>query len=128
MRAFVLRSSVQVDRVVHYITKNWRSAQTEGRPLEVVVSELGGGRRSEAQLRFYWGVVLAAVAEQAVVSGRRFSAAAWHEHFRRRFIGVRDTPDGPVALSSSSLSVEEFSAFINKVEAYAAQEHSVVFE
>lgn len=128
MKAYVLRSRDQVWRFLREISETWRPQADAGRPLEVVVSELAGGRRSEAQLRFYWGVVLAAIAEQAVVAGRRYPAPAWHEHYCRKFIGLRDTPDGPVGLSSSQLSVEEFSTYISRVEADAAQEHGVIFE
>ena len=129
MRSYVLRNRDQLYRLLRAISSTWRSQAEAGRPLEVVISELGGGgRRSEAQLRFYWGVVLAAIAEQAVVAGRRFAPEAWHEHYCRTFIGVRDTPDGPVGLSSSELSVEDFSAFISKVEADAAHQFEVRFE
>lgn len=128
MKAYVLRSREQVWRLLREISEGWRAQADAGRPFEVVVSELAGGRRSEAQLRFYWGIVLASIAEQAVVSGKRYPAPAWHEHYCRKFIGVRDTPDGPVGLSSSQLSVEDFSAYISRVEADAAQEHGVVFD
>jgi hypothetical protein len=98
----------------------------------------GGGRwvlsvtkrkRTSAQNRRYWGNgVLAQVAEQAAPLGRLYDAETWHEFFKRRFIGIIDLPDGSVrGKSSADLTTEEFSAFCDQVEAYAASELGVTF-
>lgn len=98
----------------------------------------GGGRwvlsvarrkRTPAQNRRYWGNgVLAQVAEQATVGGRLYSAEAWHEQFKRQFIGVVELPNGQVAgKSSTDLTTTEFSEFCGRVEAYAATELGVTF-
>lgn len=78
----------------------------------------------------YWGRgILAQIAEKAVIGGRRFSAEAWHEQFKRQFIGIDELPNGQViGRSSTKLSVKEFSEFVDKVEAFAATELGVAFE
>jgi hypothetical protein len=86
-------------------------------------------KRSLEQNRRYFGpAVLGAIAEQAWVGGRQFSKGVWHEHFKRQFIGVIDLPDGAtMAMSSTSLGVEDFSIFMQHVEAYAATVLGVQF-
>lgn len=86
-------------------------------------------KRSTQQNRRYWGAgVLKQVAEQAVVNGHMFSAEAWHEQFKRQFIGVEQLPSGEViGKSSTGLTKAEFSDFCQKVEAFAATELGVVF-
>ncbi len=78
----------------------------------------------------YWGRgVLAQIAEKAVVGGRRFSAEAWHEQFKRQFIGIDELPSGQViGKSSTKLTVKQFTDFVDQVEAYAATELGVQFD
>lgn len=85
--------------------------------------------RTKAQNRRYWGKgVLSQIAEQAVVGGKQFSTEVWHEHFKRKFIGVEELPDGSVrGASSRKLSTVKFSEFCAQVEAYAATELGVTF-
>jgi hypothetical protein len=85
--------------------------------------------RSKPQNARYWGKgVLAQIAEQAAVNGSLFSAAAWHEQFKRQFIGVTQLPNGQViGLSSTDLTTAEFSLFCTEVEAYAATALGVTF-
>jgi hypothetical protein len=86
-------------------------------------------KRTSAQNRRYWGDgVLAQIAAQAAPSGRLYSAEAWHEQFKRQFIGVIELPNGQViGESSAKLSTAEFSEFCTQVEAYAATELGVTF-
>jgi hypothetical protein len=87
-------------------------------------------KRSNPQNRRYWGKgVLAQIAAQAVVGGKLYSAEAWHEQFKRQFIGVIELPNGSViGMSSADLDKAEFSEFCAEVEAYAASELGVVFQ
>ena len=43
--------------------------------------------RSVQQNRYYWGVVLAETSQQASIEGQRWAAEAWHELFKRMFLG-----------------------------------------
>ena len=56
---------------------------------------------------------------------RKFSARAWHEYYKRSFLGLVDIelPSGQVvtrARSTRSLDVAEFADYMTKVEADAA--------
>lgn len=86
-------------------------------------------KRSKKQNRRYWGRgVLAQIAEQVAVNGRRFSADVWHEQFKRQFIGVIELPNGQVVgMSSTGLDTKEFCDFSDAVEAYAVTDLGVMF-
>ncbi len=90
---------------------------------------VGKPARTAAQNRRYWGRgVLSQVAEQAMIDRKQFSAVAWHELFKRKFIGVLELPNGEVVgMSSAKLSRKEFADFCTEVEAYAATELGVFF-
>lgn len=90
---------------------------------------IGKPPRTPAQNRRYWGRgVLSQIAEQASVGGKKFSAEAWHEYFKRFFIGVVELPGGEVVgMSSADLSRAEFADFCAEVEAYAINELGVFF-
>jgi hypothetical protein len=94
-----------------------------------LVLTCGPRKRTKPQNARYWGKgVLAQIAEQAVVEGRMFTAAAWHEQFKRDHIGVIELPNGQVVgKSSADLSTAEFSEFCTQVEAFAATELGVTF-
>jgi hypothetical protein len=93
------------------------------------VLTVGKRKRTAPQNRRYWGRgVLAQIAQQATVNGRLFDAEVWHEQFKRQFIGVIELPNGQVVgKSSTDLTTEEFSAFCDQVEAYAASDLGVTF-
>lgn len=86
-------------------------------------------KRTKAQNRRYWGNgVLAQIAHQAVVNGKKFDAEVWHEQFKRMFIGVIELPNGQViGKSSTDLSTKDFCDFCDRVEAWAATELGVTF-
>jgi hypothetical protein len=92
-----------------------------GKPLAVTVQE-HKAKRSVEQNRLYW-LLLNEIAEAGWVSGRRFSAEAWHEFFKVKFIGCEECPNGgTMGISTTTLAVSDFSDYIGKVEAYAATE------
>lgn len=87
--------------------------------------------RSLQQLRFYWGVVLKAISEQASIGGQKYAADAWHELAKRQFIPrrVRKTkvagrkrPVVTVTLGSTSdLGVKKMSTYLEQVLAFGAE-------
>ena len=89
----------------------------------------GEATRTPAMNRRYWGRgVLSQIAEQATINGNKFSAEAWHEQFKRMFIGVEELPNGQViGKSSAKLGKKRFCDFCSEVEAYAATELGVFF-
>jgi hypothetical protein len=54
-------------------------------PLEVIVREQVRLRKPD-QNSLMWSGPLKDIAEQAWVSGRRFNAEVWHEHFKRQYL------------------------------------------
>lgn len=92
--------------------------------------ELKPRTRTLEQNARYWGRgILAQIAEKATVGGRRFSAEAWHEQFKRQFIGIEELPNGQViGKSSTKLSVKAFTVFVDQVEAFAVTDLGVVFD
>lgn len=126
-RIFVLREAAHMAAVVAFLARWWRHYANEGRFLQVTV-QLVKDKRSLEQNRRYWKAVITPIAAQAWADGRQYDKGCWHEFFKREFIGVLDLPmGGVVAMSTTDLSVEEFSDYMAQVEAYAATELNVVF-
>jgi hypothetical protein len=129
--------SETLEITLHNRVQAWADINAQLFPFLKVVLQ-GGGRwvltvakrkRTKPQNRRYWGRgVLAQIAEQATVNGKRFSAETWHEQFKRQFIGVIELPSGEViGKSSTGLSTVEFCAFSDQVEAFAAVDLGVTF-
>jgi hypothetical protein len=129
--------SETLEITLHNRVQAWADINAQLFPFLKVVLQ-GGGRwvltvakrkRTKPQNRRYWGRgVLAQIAEQATVGGKRFSAETWHEQFKRQFIGVIELPSGEViGKSSTGLSTAEFCAFSDRVEAFAAVDLGVTF-
>lgn len=128
-RLFVLREAHHLASLVAFLTANWQMFARDGKFLAVTVSFYKSKRSLEQNRRYFGPAVLGAIADQAWCDGRRYGKESWHEHFKREFIGVVDIPGGGVrAMSSTDLNVEEFSVFMQQVEAYAAQQLGVIFE
>lgn len=129
--------SESLEIVLHNRQQAWAAIKLHVFPFLAIVLQAGGRwvltikrmTRTKAQNRRYWGKgVLSQIAEQAVVNGKQFSAEVWHEHFKRKFIGVEELPDGSVrGKSSTKLTTVQFSEFCAQVEAYAATELGVTF-
>lgn len=128
-RLFVLREPHHLAGLVDFLGANWQLHARDGKALAVTVG-LHKDRRSLEQNRRYFGpALLGAIAEQAWLDGRRFDKESWHEHFKREFIGVVELPGGGLrSMSSSDLNVEQFSQFMQQVEAYAATQLGVIFD
>lgn len=131
-REFTLRSPSIWKALCAFVAANASACLERGKPLRVIVTEDERKRNAE-QNRFYWGVVLAAIAEQAWVDGRRFDKDTWHEYFARRHGVCEDVvlPTGEIVTrrkSTTQMTVGEFSEYLNRVQAEAAQELGVVFE
>lgn len=128
-RQFVLREAPHLAALVAFLSANWQGFAREGKFLAVAVTFFRSKRSLEQNRRYFGPAVLGAIAEQAWCDGRRYDKESWHELFKRRFIGIVELPGGGVrALSSTDLNVEQFGAFMQQVEAYAAQELGVQFD
>ncbi len=107
-----------------------------GKPVKLTCQEFEFDRTAQAN-RFYWGVVLREISEQARVCGQRYTAEAWHSLFKRQHLGYeikRETVAGrkrKVVIrrlrSTSDLKHRAFSEYLEKCMAYAATELGVRF-
>jgi hypothetical protein len=121
VRTFVLRTAGQLDRLVRFLKTDIRGVIDAGDAIEVVV-QAAHGSPTAAQYRFYFGVLLRCISQQVVVAGRRFPTEAWHEKFKRDFIGYEELPDGGmVGLSTQGLGVEGMASYMRRVEVYGAE-------
>lgn len=120
----VLHDESACKRLYALLRANWRQMAQAGKPLAVIVSEHKAKRNGE-QNRLYWAT-LREIADSAWIDGRQYSDEAWHFYFRQRFIGHEDGPRGTTApISTTTLSVAEFAAYVDRIMQYAAEELGV---
>lgn len=130
-REFTLRDGGVWQAFVALVKANAPVFANRGEPLRVIVTSEERKRNAE-QNKFYWGALLRDIADQAWVDGRQFSKDTWHEFFARKFGVCEDVtlPDGEVIVrrkSTTTMSVHEFSEYMNQVQAHAAAELGVEF-
>lgn len=122
-RTFLLRDASAV-LALRSMIRDWPHHAALERPLAVTVAE-HKARRNGAQNRLYWSV-LRTISESAWVKGRQFSADVWHVEFATRLIGYEETPSGvKVPISTATLSVGEFSEYIDRVQHFAVAELNI---
>ncbi|MDI4633312.1 recombination protein NinB [Pelomonas sp. V22] len=107
-----------------------------GKPVKLTCQEFEFDRTAQAN-RYYWGVVLKEISEQARVAGQRYTAEAWHELFKRQHLGYeikKQTVAGRKRKtvirrlrSTSDLKVKAFAAYLEQVMAFAATDLGVRF-
>lgn len=127
-RLFILSGEANATALWAFLKANWRPMAEKGTPLSVEVSEFKRPRSKDQNAR-YWGFLVRNIEEQAWLEGRQYPGEVWHDYFKRKFIGVIDGPFGQTyAMSSRELPSDEFTTFMDKVEAFAATELGVIFE
>lgn len=92
---------------------------------------------SDRQRRYYHGVVITEIAQQAKVEGAKHPFKVWKEYFRETYLGSRvETVQNPmtglykkveVRISTEDLNVKEYSDLIEKVTAFAVTDLGVRF-
>lgn len=121
LRTFVLRNEPNANALWQFLKNNWRALAGAVKPLAVTVQE-HKTKRSTDQNKRYWAI-LNEIAANTWLDGRQFSADAWHEFFKGKFIGYEETPDGrQIGISTTTLSVADFGDYMTRIEAYAADE------
>ena len=126
MKTFVLRDDRAAQSLWAFLKANWKAMAEAGKPLQVECFPEKSSRSLE-QNRRYWAM-LRVIEETGWIHGRQFTSEIWHEFFRRTFIGCLDLPNGgTVGMSTTKLSVDEFSTYMTQVEAYASQNLGVQF-
>ena len=121
LRTFVLRGDSNAQQLWTFLRNNWRQLADAGKPLAITVAE-HKAKRSTDQNKRYWAL-LNEISAGAWLNGKQYSPEAWAEHFKRSFIGLEELPDGnSIGISTTALDVAEFSAFMTRIEVYAAEE------
>ena len=82
-------------------------------------------KRSSDANRAYWAL-LAKMADGLAPGGQKYGPNAYHLYYRVRFLGADDVelPNGKpmsVPRSTANLDADEFTAYLTKVEADAAE-------
>jgi hypothetical protein len=121
LKVMVIRDELLLRRAQAYLANHWRELARRGMPMVMQVVPWAA-KRTAAQNRRYWGVIIEQIAEQAWVDGRMWEPEQWHEYFKRKLIGVMELPGGEsVGMSSAALSVAGFNDYTDKVEQYAIE-------
>ena len=121
-----------LQRVAPWCIEQWRA----GHRLEVEV-RMHEDAKTDRQRRYYHGVVLKSIAQQARPNGQQYPLAVWKEHFRAEYLGHKTvTTKNPltgkkvrrrVRVSTEDLGVKGYSQLIDRVSAFAATELGVEF-
>lgn len=130
MKTFVLRAPEHGKAMVDYVKAHAGAQAAAGAPLVVSIDTYKAKRSGEQNKLLH--ALLNDIAEQATVNGKYFSGETWKELIRRKFIGCEeiDLPDGSRlerGISTTTLSVGEFTQLIDQVMAWATTELNVQF-
>lgn len=131
----IWRGPEQASLTMQNIVGPWcRERWEQGEAVEATYS-LHKDAKSTRQRNYLHGVVLSAIAAQARPNGQGFPLAVWKEHARATFLGSRMvTVTNPITgkehrrlerISTESLNVAEYSEYIERVSAWAADELGV---
>lgn len=109
----------------------------EGHALEVQI-RTAEDAKTDAQRRYYHGIVLKQIAEQARPNGVQFPLPVWKEHFRKEYLGFKtvtytDPMTGKkhrrrVRQSTEGLGNKGYAKLTLRVTAFAVTELGVVFD
>lgn len=124
-REYILTSQTMLNQLLTTLKSEMVSRQQ----LRVIITD--EKPRNNQQNRFYWGSVLEDISRQICVSDRYHSKEVWHEYLADLFAEKIELtlPDGTIKQrrkSTSEMTVNEFSEYLNQVQAFGA-EHGVIF-
>lgn len=118
-RTFILREPIHAASLHAFLKANAKDCAKQGKPLAVDVYEHKAKRSSQANRR-YWAI-LRFIADNAWIAGKQFSDECWHEHYKRRFIGLNELPNGSTSgISTTTLDVAAFTEYMRSIEVDAA--------
>lgn len=120
MKTFVLHTEQNAQALYAFLKANWKAMAEVGKPVAVCITEYKT-RRSLEQNKMYWAT-LKQIAQEAWLGGRQYSADNWHAFFAGEFIGWEDVPGNRSRpISTTGMSILEFSDYIEKVQHYAVE-------
>jgi hypothetical protein len=127
------QAGVNFSRVVKpWCHEQWKA----GRRIAVRLCELEDDK-SDRQRRYYHGVILTEIADQARANGVQYPMPVWKEFFREKFLGYRTVGYvNPLTgrksrrrqrISTEDLGVKAYSRLIEQVTAFAVTDLGVQF-
>lgn len=120
-RTFVIGILASLNAKMLLATNAAEALVKAGQAVDVIVRPRKS-KRSIEQNKRYWAL-LREVSATVWVDGRQFSDEVWHEQFRRWFIGMVDMPDGSmVGISTTTLSVAEFTDYMTRIEHWCVEQ------
>lgn len=127
---FVINDEYQMRRLWAFLKNNAKACAEAKKPLEVVVGQYKKSRSVEQNKRLH--KLLSIIVENAWVGGRQYDLETWKEHFRRAYIGTEEyvLPSGEIqqrGISTTTLSVEEFTEFMDRIEHYMVNELGIEY-
>ena len=115
----------------------WLKSMTMAGNRVTVECRLTEDAKTDAQRRFYHGVILLQIANQANVNGQKFPLKVWKEWFRDKYLGFKTvTFINPmtgkksrrrIRKSTEDLGAKGYNVLIERVSAFAATELGVEF-
>lgn len=113
-----------------------RNMMKAGHRLAVEI-RLAEDAKTDQQRKYYHGVILKEIAEQAKANGQKFPLAIWKEHFRGEYLGFKTVSfinpltgrksRRRVRISTEGLGVRAYNQLIERVTAFAVTELGVEF-
>lgn len=132
----VVRNNIEAHKAATMAYQAAKMSIADGKVVRISALAVEDDRTLQ-QLRYYWGVVLAEISEQASIEGQRWSADAWHELCKRQFLGYeikkiqvagrRRKVVSRRLRSTTGLKVGPMSKYLEKVQAFAATDLGVRF-
>jgi hypothetical protein len=134
-RSFVLRSPDIWKSIVEFVKGSAQRAIERGKPLHVFVID-GDMDRLDIQVAFYWTAVMSRIAEEVTDEEGQFRPGAfWHERLCLEFLGMEEYVSKQGALmrrrksiARGKITVSEMAKYTNRVQAWAATNHSVEWD
>lgn len=128
-REFVLTSPSIWQLVVAFVKANARACIEGKKPLRVTFSTYAKKRSNEQNARL-WAYTYKTIADQAWFNGKQYSADVWHEYLGDKFLPKIESemPDGTLKtrrMSTTDLTVDQMTTYMNEIEVFAAQELGV---
>lgn len=132
----VANNPVRAHEAVQQAWAMGKALTIAGRKFHITAAEAEDDR-TLLQNRYYWRACLQEIAEQASINGQRWTAEAWHELFKRMFLGYEIKKvrvagkKRPTIIrrlkSTAKLKVRAMGDYLDKVQAFASTDLSVRF-
>jgi hypothetical protein len=117
----IFTGTVRQNRLVINETEKWRVhlAGLEGKAVEVVVRRWRS-KRSLAQNRFYWGIVIEILGDHF-----GYTKDEMHEALKFKFLRTHEEEGLPTVRSTTTLNTKEFIDYIERIQRWAATDYQI---